>query len=248
MPYFTSAQVTGRPSCHDRTGPQHERPRPPAVTGGPGVTREVGDQGPLLVAGGPRRERRQRPAEQAVDDGHVRGAVDPLRVPREDRALVEHVQRATALGGTGRPDSLALPPARAAGSQPQHHGDGAAGQDGRPQHADPLVAVIPGAISLAPGPLDDHSLLGEVAGDPVARRQLDRQRHLCGAPVLRLRAPGAEDAARRRVLRAGQVALSRIRSRPRSWSGSGHRHSRQEGVGVGVQRPLVERVAVGAPP
>ena len=48
---------------------------------------------------------------------------------------------------------------------------------------------------------DDLALLGEVAGDAVTRHDLDGLRHLGGALVLRLGAPGAEDAAAGGVLR-----------------------------------------------
>ena len=51
------------------------------------------------------------------------------------------------------------------------------------------------------GASDDVALLREVAGHPVARRLLHRQRDLVGALLLRLGAPGPEHAAARRVLR-----------------------------------------------
>src|SRR5450631_3452319 len=55
--------------------------------------------------------------------------------------------------------------------------------------------------------LDERTLLGEVAGHPVPGGDLDGQRRLDSAQVLRLGTAGPEDAARGGMLRAGQFAM-----------------------------------------
>ena len=82
----------------------------------------------------------------------------------------------------------------------------------------------------------------QATGWPVPR--LDQRGLLLGAEVLRLPAPGAEAAARRRVDRARHVALEHDALAGPLARGVGHRHRRQQRLRVRVRRAPVDRLAV----
>ena len=94
MPYATSSQVTGLPSCQRTPSRRVNDQVLRSLLGVPVVGGEVADEAGLLVGVGVRRVGGQRAGEDPAGEGDVVARGDPLGVPGDDRAEREGVQRA----------------------------------------------------------------------------------------------------------------------------------------------------------